>query len=91
MESSQNSKPSIEQIVPFLYEVGDKLIDAATEVKLKKRRVKSAENEVKRLQQAVEDDQEMLLNHVNKHYCDSEIDAAVAMWRKVEQVKRVAA
>lgn len=65
-------KPPIEDIVPYLPEVGDPLLKGAERVKAKIAELARCKRELKESRQS-------LLAHVRQHYVDSEIEAAEVM------------
>ncbi|MFZ5531116.1 MAG: hypothetical protein ACOY4U_08740 [Pseudomonadota bacterium] len=68
-------KPPIEDIVPYLTEVGDPLRKGAERVKAKIAELARCKRELKESRQS-------LLAHVRQHYVDSEIEAAEAMYNR---------
>lgn len=79
----------IEQIVPFLHEVGDHLLKGVPRMEAKLAALAAAEAEVKRCKQEIKEGRASLLAHVRQSYVDSEIETADVMCNRSKAAKGV--
>lgn len=77
----------IEQIVPMLHEVGDRLLTGAGRVEVKLAALAAAEAEVQRCKQEVKEGRASLLAAVKQSYVDSEIETADVLCNRLKARK----
>lgn len=74
--------PPIEDIVPYLHEVGSPLLSGVERVKRKVAAVKAAEAVVVALMREVERSRLSLMKRVRQSYVDAEIETAEVMFNR---------
>lgn len=79
----------IEQIVPLLHEVGDRLLTGAGRVEVKLAALAAAEAEVARCKQELKEGRASLLAAVKQRYVDSEIETADVLCNRLKTRKGV--
>lgn len=79
----------VEQIVPLLHEVGDRLLAGAGRVEVKLAALAAAEVEVRRCKQEVKEGRASLLAAVKQCYVDSEIETADVLCNRLKTRKGV--
>jgi hypothetical protein len=80
------TKNPIEDVVPFLHEVGSALVVAAMCVEGKLLALKEAEAKVANIRQELERERKGLLAMVRNNYVDSEIEAADVLCTRHEHI-----